>query len=374
VTIFSSIHKPTLLIDEDKARKNLALMNEKIIAQGKQFRPHFKTHQSAEIAEWFREIGIKKITVSSIEMAGYFADHGWDDIFIAFPVNILQIEEIIELSKRIHLSLLFEDITTVGFIDQHIPCQIYGWIKIDTGANRCGLKIGQFEKIAELANELEKSKNITFKGLITHAGHSYRFKTVEEIRSVYDESVKTLLGIQVQLHQLGYSNIEISVGDTPTSRLVNDFGNVDELRPGNFLFYDVQQFQAGVCQLEEIAVTVVCPVVAVHPEQNEVVIYGGAIHLSKDSHTWGEVQHAYGLASIPAQNGWGWDDKKIVGYLRSLSQEHGVVVMPDGIPEEIKPGSLICVFPAHSCLTVQAMQKYVNLDGETIHTMLSNPL
>lgn len=371
MTIFSSIHQPTLLIDENKARKNLALLNEKILSQGIQFRPHFKTHQSAEIGEWFREIGIEKITVSSIDMGIYFADHDWDDIFIAFPVNILQIEEIVELSKKVKLSLLFEDASTVAFIDQHLRNQISGWIKIDTGANRCGLKSDQFEKIAELAKKLEESKNITLKGLITHAGHSYRFKTVEEIHSVYDQSVKILFGIQNQLNQLGYSNIEISVGDTPSSRLVNDFGKVDELRPGNFLFYDVQQFQAGVCLLEEIAVTLVCPVVAVHPEQNEVVIYGGAIHLSKDAHAWGAVQTAYGLVSLPSRNGWGWDDKKIVGYLRSLSQEHGVVVMPDGIPEEIKPGSLVCVFPAHSCLTVQAMGKYINLDGETIHTMLA---
>lgn len=374
MTIFSSIHKPTLLLDEIKARKNLVLMSEKILSQGIQFRPHFKTHQSAEIGEWFREIGIKKITVSSIAMAIYFADHGWDDIFIAFPVNILQIEEIIELSKRIHLSLLFEDINTVSFIDKHISCQISGWIKIDTGANRCGLKSNQFEKIAELTNVLVKSKNIMLRGLITHAGHSYRFKTYEDISTVYDESVETLLVIKDQLYQLGFSNLAISVGDTPSSRLVNDFGNVDELRPGNFLFYDVQQFEAGVCQLEEIAVTVVCPVVAVHQEQNEVIIYGGAIHLSKDSHTWGEVRNAYGLVSLPTQNGWSWDDKKVVGYLRSLSQEHGVVVMPDGIPDEMKPGSLVCIFPAHSCLTVQSMQKYINLDGEIIHTMLSNPL
>lgn len=371
MTIFSSIHQPTLLLDEIKARKNLALMSEKILSQGMQFRPHFKTHQSAEIGEWFREIGITKITVSSIEMAIYFADHGWDDIFIAFPVNILQIEEIIELSKRIHLSLLFEDLSTVRFIDKHIPCQISGLIKIDTGANRCGLKSSQFEKISELANELEKSKNITLEGLITHAGHSYRFKTIEEIQSVYDNSVETLIGLRDQLHQMGYSKLAISVGDTPSSRLVNDFGNVDEIRPGNFLFYDVQQLQAGVCQLEEIAVTVVCPVVAVHPEQNEVVVYGGAVHLSKDSHAWGEIQNAYGLVSLPSQNGWGWDDKKIIGFLRSLSQEHGVVVMPDGIPDQMKPGSLVCVFPAHSCLTVQAMRKYINLDGETIHTLLA---
>ena len=36
------------------------------------FRPHFKTHQSIEIGEWFRESGVNKITVSSLTMANYF--------------------------------------------------------------------------------------------------------------------------------------------------------------------------------------------------------------------------------------------------------------------------------------------------------------
>ena len=66
--------------------------------------------------------------------------------------------------------------------------------------------------------------------------------------------MEILFGIQNQLKQLGYSNLEISVGDTPSSRLVTDFGNVDELRPGNFIFYDVQQTIAGVCGIEDIAV------------------------------------------------------------------------------------------------------------------------
>ncbi len=371
MTVFSSVQKPTLLIDEKKARKNLALINDKIFSQGVEFRPHFKTHQSAEIGEWFREIGIKKITVSSIDMARYFAEYGWDDIFIAFPANILQMEEIVKLSRKVYLSLLFEDSNTVTFIDRHLSNQVSGWIKINTGADRCGLKANQFEEILITAKEIENSKKIKMKGLITHAGHTYRYKTIEEITAVYDQSVKILFEIRNQLNQHGFSNLEISVGDTPSSRLVEDFKNVDELRPGNFLFYDIQQFQAGVCRLEEIAVALVCPVVAVHRAENELVLYGGAIHLSKDTHTWGAIQNAYGLVTLPTKNGSGWEDQQILGYLRSLSQEHGVAVFPEGIPEEIRPGSLVCVFPAHSCLTVQAMGKFVNLDGKTIHTMLA---
>lgn len=371
MTVFSSIKKPTLLIDEDKARKNLAFLNGKILSQGVQFRPHFKTHQSAEIGEWFRNIGINKITVASVDMAVYFAVHGWDDIFIAFPVNILQIEEIAKLSMKIKLSLLFEDPISVIYLDKYLSNPISGWIKIDTGLNRCGLQSNQFEKILETAKIIESSKNIKLNGLMTHAGHTYQYKTVGEVTSIYDQSVETLFEIRDQLNQHGFSNIKFSVGDTPSSKLVKNFKEVDEIRPGNFLFYDVQQYQAGVCKLDELAVAVVCPVVAIHSEKNELVLYGGAIHLSKDTHTWGSNQNAYGLVTTPAKNGRGWDDQKTIGFIRSISQEHGIAVIPEGVPEEIKPGSLVCVFPAHSCLTVQAMGKYTNFDGETIHTMLA---
>ncbi len=32
------------------------------------FRPHFKTHQSHKIGQWFRNEGVNAITVSSIKM------------------------------------------------------------------------------------------------------------------------------------------------------------------------------------------------------------------------------------------------------------------------------------------------------------------
>jgi D-serine deaminase-like pyridoxal phosphate-dependent protein len=369
MTVFSSINKPTLLINEEKAKRNLLFINEKVSAQGKQFRPHFKTHQSGEIGEWFREIGISKITVSSIDMANYFADHNWNDIFIAFPVNILQIEDIVHLSSKICLSLMFEELDTVSFIDNHVKNQVSGWIKIDTGANRCGLKNNQFPQILQLAKKILNSKNIEFKGLATHAGHTYRLNKKEDIQRVYHQSIDTLLEIKNHLLDSGIPQVNISVGDTPSTRLVDDYGEIDELRPGNFLLYDVQQFQSGVCKLNEIAVAVVCPVVAVHPEQNEVVIYGGAIHLSKDTHNYSPLLNAYGLVTLPDRIGW--SDQKVFGYVRLLSQEHGVIVFPEGIPEHIKSGSLVCVLPAHSCLTVQEMRTFTNLDGEKIFTMLS---
>lgn len=368
MTIYSTLKQPTLILDEVKAKRNLSFITSKIRAQNILFRPHFKTHQSLEIGEWFRDLGIDKITVSSVEMAQYFAVNGWSDILIAFPVNILQIEEIIALSKKITVSLLFENIESVTFIDSHLKSTINAWIKIDSGASRCGLKIDQEDEILQVAKAIKSSKNIQLQGLLTHAGHTYHYQNSDQIINIYEKSVKDLNSIRSNISGELSCNLKISVGDTPSARIVENFGLVNELRPGNFLFYDVQQYVANVCQLEEIAVCVACPVVAIHANINEVVVYGGAIHLSKDSHRWGVQGQAFGLVTLPTKYGW---ENKIEGYVKSLSQEHGVLVFPNGIPESIKIGSLVCVLPAHSCLTVQAMQEYMNLDGEKIFTLLT---
>ncbi len=368
MTIFSTIKQPTLILDEDKAKRNLSFIASKIKAQNIQFRPHFKTHQSKEIGNWFRDLGINKITVSSVEMAQYFAEDGWADILIAFPANILQLEEILALSSQITLSLLFENIESVTFIDQHLKSRINGWIKIDSGLGRCGLNLDQKDEIFELAKTINSSKFIHLQGLLTHAGHTYRVNKPDQIIKIYEKSSEGLNSIRsFPSEELG-CNLKISVGDTPSARIVENFGQVDELRPGNFLFYDVQQYVANVCQLEDIAVCVACPVVAIHTNNYEVVVYGGAIHLSKDSHRWGDQGQAYGLVTFPTQDGW---ENKIHGYVKSLSQEHGVLVFPNGIPETLKIGSLTCILPAHSCLTVQAMRDFMNLDGEKISTLLS---
>ena len=368
MTIFSTIKKPTLLLNEESALRNLLNINQKILSQTIRFRPHFKTHQSTDIGGWFRKIGIDAITVSSLEMAHYFAQDGWKDILVAFPVNILQIEEIIDLSNQIQLSLLFEEKDTISFLDKHLKSPVNGWIKIDTGANRCGLKPSQFDEIEELAGKINNSKHVLLKGLLTHAGHSYKAHNAKEVNFVYTKSIGEMNEIRQTLHNKGFHHLEISVGDTPSAKLVDDFGSIDEMRPGNFLFYDVQQFVAGVCNFEEIAVCVACPVVSVHSHQNEVVIYGGAIHFSKDTHLWNNGVQAFGLVTLPEKDKWG---NEILGYVRSLSQEHGVVMFPNGIPQGITAGSILCVHPAHSCLTVQAMRQYTNLDGEVITTMLS---
>ena len=57
----ASIQTPTLILNEEQAKKNLLRMADKASAQNIRFRPHFKTHQSEEIGEWFRDEGVSRM-------------------------------------------------------------------------------------------------------------------------------------------------------------------------------------------------------------------------------------------------------------------------------------------------------------------------
>ncbi len=75
------IQRPTLILDKEKCLRNIKTMLDKSRKHGLIFRPHFKTHQSAVIGNWFSEFGVTSITVSSVFMAEYFADNGWKEDF-----------------------------------------------------------------------------------------------------------------------------------------------------------------------------------------------------------------------------------------------------------------------------------------------------
>ncbi len=367
---FDSIEKPTLLLDEQTARHNLQRVAEKARRAGIRFRPHFKTHQSAEIGEWFRAEGISAITTSSVDMALYFAQHGWEDITIAFPANLRQAETIAGLARRVKLGLLVESVEAVQRLAAAMDAPVDIWLKIDAGAHRTGLPSEPTRLAApvaaQVAQAVKAAPQFKLRGLLTHAGHTYRARGAEEVCRCYQESVTRMAVLRDALGEMGFGKLEISVGDTPGTSLCADLGPVDELRPGNFIFYDAQQMQIGSCGWQDVAVALACPVVAKHPERGEAVVYGGAIHLSKDFLMEGD-RRAYGYVCLPGDAHWG---APLPGaYVSGLSQEHGILHLEPGDLASLCVGDLVCILPAHSCLTVTLMQRYLTLDGRWIDTL-----
>ena len=160
------IDKPTLLLDEIKCRKNIHRMVEKARIHNLTFRPHFKTHQSAVIGEWFREAGVNRITVSSVTMAEYFAKAGWTNILIAFPANILEINRINKLAAKINLSLTLESKETADFLHHNLKHKAGVYLKIDTGYHRTGILSSKDEEIQRVVKRVQSIPNLKFTGLL----------------------------------------------------------------------------------------------------------------------------------------------------------------------------------------------------------------
>ncbi len=111
--MFKENGEPLLVLNEEICKRNIKNMSDKIRRFGGVFRPHFKTHQSIVIGEWFRDCGVDCITVSSFKMAFYFAERGWKDITVALTTTVLQLDLIEELAQKINLNILVEEVKTI---------------------------------------------------------------------------------------------------------------------------------------------------------------------------------------------------------------------------------------------------------------------
>ena len=362
-----NITKPTLILDEEKCKANIAFMSNKARQFDLELRPHFKTHQSLDIGQWFKDVGVSKITVSSIDMAEYFAET-WDDITIAFPVNILEINRLNKLALKVTLNVLIESVIVSLFLKQHLEHSVNFLIKLNIGNNRTGLLAGQTEIINAIIKITNDSKNLNFIGFLGHAGQTYNCRNRAQILAAHKKAKNIIVSLKNK-YKSEYPEVIASYGDTPSCSVAQNFDGLDEIRPGNFVFYDAMQVNIGCCNYTNIAVAMACPVVAIHKDRCELVIYGGGIHFSKD---WITNNGAPVFGYIAQRNGNVWNDIVSDMYVKALSQEHGIVSLPETLINKYTIGDIIYVLPVHSCMTADLMKYYKTFSGRNISMMTNH--
>lgn len=353
---------PTLLLDRQKCLRNIEMMVLRAAGQQMALRPHFKTHQSAEIGGWFRDLGISSITVSSFRMAEYFAGAGWKDILVAFPFHPGEVKDLESISERCNLSILVDSPAALPFLN-HLPGLIGLYIDIDTGYGRTGVRAEDPELIGQIIAKAAANRHLEFRGFYCHAGHSYRAASRKELDDIFLKSISDLEHLKSQFNTLGP---RLLFGDTPNCSIQEEFGEIDEITPGNFVFYDLIQHALGSCDLEDIAVAMECPVAGRYPSAGRIVIHGGAIHFSKDV-LMNKGKPVYGRLVHRTREGWREAGEEI--FISSVSQEHGVLEKCGDLVSKVTIGEPLLFLPAHSCLTANLMRRYQALDGMQISTL-----
>ena len=350
---FKNVDRPVLILDEDRCKKNIQRIVSKSELNECEFRPHFKTHQSKAVGRWFKEAGVNGITVSSPEMGHYFAEDGWDDITIAFPFYPAQIKKLKELEKLSKLRLFITSKNDLELLNQELVNPFLVMIEIDSGYGRSGISYNDTNTIKSLidtSNNLESSK---FHGFYIHDGRTYQARGKKEIESSLEPSIHALLQLKDK-----FPGSIISLGDTPSASVLEDLEKLDEITPGNLVFYDWMQVQIGSCSLNDVCMYVLLPIAQSKKDGINVILRGGAAHLSKDFILNGNVKNfgqviKYSKSSniLPVDNSW----------LTALSQEHGTL---NQLPENAK--DYVTIVPIHSCLTANLFDHYITTEGKRI--------
>ena len=356
---------PTLLLDKEKCLGNMERMARKADSHQLSLRPHCKTHQSAEIANWFRDFGVNGITVSSFQMARYFTEAAWKDILVAFPFQPGELEDLQFLSETNLISILVDSPAALPFLN-HLKNPVGFYIDIDTGYGRTGVRTENPELIEQIIAKAAGNPKLHFKGFYCHAGHSYKARSQKEREAIHQKAKSDLEGLKQQFSE---HEPRILYGDTPNCSTQDEFRGIDEITPGNFVFYDLVQHTLGVCSEEEIAVVMECPVAGKYHHSKQILIHGGAVHFSKESlsHKGNTI---YGQWVQRNDSAWTTPDKE--ASLTSLSQEHGVLEPGEDLFSQVNIGDKLLFLPVHSCLTANLAHEYRTLDGRRIKNIHSH--
>ena len=349
------LHTPCALVDLDRFEANCSRMADRAHELGVRLRPHVKTHKCVKAARIQVKDHFGGITVSTLAEARGFAAAGFDDITYAVPIAPQRLPEVVELNAHsTRLASLVDHIATIHAIEEISAANsvvLPVWLKVDCGLHRAGVNPESEHGVA-LAARLSTSAQIDFRGLLTHAGQSYGSTNREEALETAREEVSVTRAFVERLAEAEIAVPEISIGSTPTISAAQNLDGVDEVRPGNYAFFDVFQTAIGSCALSDVAFSVLATVVSAHPDRGRAVIDAGALALSKDPGPT-HVDPDCGYGRIVAVE----DQHPLPGLrLSSLSQEHGVVEGPGAAA--LRPGTRLRILPNHSCLSAACFEIY----------------
>ena len=162
-----------------------------------------------------------------------------------------------------------------------------------------------------------------------------------------------------RLRQAGIPCPVVSAGSTPTATHATDLSGVTEMRPGAYVFFDLEQCALGSCRREELALSVLASVIGYNRRADHLLVDAGALALSKDAGdaapgstaNYGELCDPRTLEPLPGLQ------------VRQVNQEHGIVPLAGPSPPI---DARVRILPNHACLTAAGHDRYHVVEGARV--------
>ena len=264
------IPTPALLIDLTALESNIHKMARHLIARGRGFRPHAKTHKCPEIARRLIAAGASGIAVAKLSEAEVFAAHGIGGMLVTTAVvGAGKIARAATLVQRAGDTTFCVD-NSDNVREFNDAAQVAGVVvplAVDLYFGRTGIAPG--EPAVALAQLIDSLPHLQFAGLQAYdaaASHTTPFASREvRTRETMGRAVETARLIETR----GIPCPMISAGSTGTFIVDADIDGITELQPGSFLFMDMDYARIGGSDGPEYAefaraLSVVATVVSTH--------------------------------------------------------------------------------------------------------------
>jgi len=351
------LETPALILDRAVLDRNLSRMQARMDRLGVRLRPHVKTTKSIDVLRCVSGGTQGPITVSTLKEAEYFLAHGVTNILYAVGIAPGKLGHAAALTSRgADLTLILDSLEAAQAV-RRAAVRLPVLIELDVDGHRSGVSPDS-PRLLEIAAALGDS----LRGVMTHAGESYNCTSTAAIVDMAEQERAGAVRAAERLRAAGFNSPVVSVGSTPTATFAADLRGVSEVRAGVYMFHDLVMAGIGVCELDDIALSVLVSVIGHQEERGWIITDGGWMALSRDRGTAKQrVDQGFGL--VRGVDGRALPEDLIV---ISANQEHGVIARRDGRSPDFSRypvGSLLRVLPNHACATGAQHARYQLVEG-----------
>ncbi len=353
-----AVQTPALIVDEARMQRNVRRLADHIASLGAQLRPHLKTVKSLDAAAQILTKGTGPATVSTLAEAQVFAEAGVRDMIYAVGISPDKLERVVSIrAQGCDLAVILdspEQARAVAEASQITGAAIPALIEIDSDGHRSGVAPGAGVLIA-IGRILQKG-GAELRGVLTHAGESYEVVGKEAHARFAEQERRAVLKSAEVLRAAGLPCPVVSIGSTPTAHAAQSLEGVTEVRAGVYAFFDLVQAGIGVCELDDIALSVLTTVIGHQRDKGWIITDAGWMAMSRDRGTASQaVDQGYGLVCDEA--GALIDDLVMI----KANQEHGIIAVRAGSPAtlpDLPLGTRLRILPNHACAVAAQHHRY----------------
>lgn len=348
---YRKLPTPALIIDLDIAERNLDRMADYCRAHNLNLRPHTKTHKTVKFARMQLERGAIGLTVAKTGEAEVMAQSGAKQILVAHPIFGQEpLQRLARIAGETDILIALDSEVTAGAISHAAVehgCTFGILIEFDAGFGRCGLPPGK--ACTQLARTIEKLPGIRLRGLMTYFGNIWGS---EQERRAQIDATASAVEQAVEAFQRARLPLEIvSGGSTPAASFSHLIPGLTEIRPGTYIFNDLNTYHQGVCQLEDCAARVLATVIST-AVPGQAIIDAGSKTMSHDT-----------LGSGPMK-GYGYIVEAPEVPLIKLNEEHGYLDVSQ--PKHFHVGETVTIIPNHVCTCINMHDEVFLIRNEQV--------